>query len=106
MNIYIPTDEESRFLLLKIVEQAVRDYLSLGASSAPIDREYYETACELLFSNEYTLDYGGKDLTLKDILEVLDIEIDWFRERVLKLKEIKNRQFIKHGAMVDEDEDF
>lgn len=104
MNRFIPTEEESRYLLLKIVEQAVRDYLSLRTSNTPIDREFYETACEFLFDDDYQIEYGDLNLSLKDILEGTDVEIIWFREKVLKLKEKKNCEYLKYGATIDDEE--
>jgi hypothetical protein len=85
-NNLFPQLDECRYLIIKIVEQAVRDFISLGNSSAPIERNYYETACEFLFDNEYKIDYGGKERSLQDLLDILDIDVQWFRERVVRLK--------------------
>jgi hypothetical protein len=88
-----PQLDECKYLLLKIVEQAVRDYLSLSKCSTLYDRSTYETACSFLFDNDYKIDYGGEERSLRDILDFLDIDIDWFRERVMKLKEEQIRTF-------------
>lgn len=101
---FTPTIEESRYLILKIIEQAVRDFVTLRTASAPIEIEYFETACEFLFDDEYAIDYGGIDLTLKQFLSLLDVEIDWFRERVLRLLEEKNKTYFKPGVQADDDE--
>ena len=90
-NYTIPHIDECRYLILKMIEQAVRDYISLGNSSAPIERYYYETACEFLFDDDYYIDYGGVDRNLRDLLDILDINVDWFRERVVKLKDRRIR---------------
>lgn len=87
-----PPLDECRYLILKIIEQAVRDYLSLGQSIAPIEQYYYETACEFIFNDTYTIDYGGKDKTLQDLLDIVDISLPWFRQRVIRLKDQKIRQ--------------
>jgi len=91
-NSSLPLADECRYLILKIIEQAVRDYLALENNSAPIDRFYYETACRFLFDNDYTIDYGGVERNLQGLLNILDIDISWFRERVVKLKDIKIRE--------------
>ena len=88
----LPHVDECRYLILKIIEQAVRDYLSLENNSAPIDRFYYETACRFLFDDSYYIDYGGVDKNLQDLLNILDIDISWFRERVVKLKDHKIKE--------------
>jgi hypothetical protein len=100
----IPTDEESRYLILKIIEQAVRDFVTLRTASAPIEIEYFETACEFIFDDEYAIDYGGIDMTLKQLLGILDIDILWFRERVLRLLEEKNKTYFRPGVQADDDE--
>lgn len=87
-----PQLDECRYLILKLIEQAVRDYLSLEHSSAPIERYYYETACEFIFNSDYVIDYGGRDKTLQDLLDIMDIDIHWFRERVIRLKDKKTRE--------------
>jgi len=86
-NPNLPHIDECRHLVLKIVEQAVRDFLSLSRSSAPIERKYYESACYFLFDDNYRIDYGGVDKSLRDLLDILDYDIEWFRERVVKLKD-------------------
>jgi len=83
----LPHIDECRHLILKIVEQAVRDFLSLSSSSAPIERKYYETACDFLFDDNYRIDYGGVDKSLRDLLDILDYDVEWFRERIVKLKD-------------------
>lgn len=89
----LPHIDECRYLILKIIEQAVRDYLSLQYSNAPIEQSYYDTACQFLFDDGYTIDYGETEKTLNDLLDVLGLELDWFRERVVKLKDRKIRSF-------------
>lgn len=87
-----------------MIEQAVRDYLSLEKTSAPIERYYYDTACEFLFDDEYVVEFGGANKNLREWLEILDIEIQWFRERVIKLKNAKYKDISSHYKII-EDED-
>ena len=86
----IPQPDEILYLLLRVVEQAIRDYLSLDKAAAPIEKEYYDTACQFLFDDEYVMEFGGANKTLKEILEMLEIEVIWFREKVIKLKQQKH----------------
>lgn len=93
---YPPAEiDEARYLILKIIEQAIRDYISLSKSCAPVERDYYETACEFLFNDEYRINYGDEEKSLKELLEILSIELAWFRERVVKLKDKQCTLLIK-----------
>lgn len=82
----LPFIDECKRLILKIIEQAIRDYISLEHARAPIEKYYYETACEFLFNEEYTIDYGGEDKTMRDLLDILDLDIDWIRYRANRAK--------------------
>lgn len=86
-----------------MIEQAIRDYLTLDKSSAPIERLYYLSACEFLFDDDYVVEWGGADKTLKEWLELLDIELVWFRERILKLKDSKHRQINLKRLVINEE---
>ena len=91
-NLNLPQIDECRLLILKMIEQAVRDYLSLENNAAPIDRFYYESACKFLFDNSFVVNYGGVEKTLEDFLDILDIDLRWFREQVVR---IKNKKIIE-----------
>ena len=86
---WILQEDDCRFLLLKMVEQAVRDYLVLSSSIAPIERYHFTSAEAFIFDEDYLIKYGEYELALHDILGILNIEADWFRNRVLKLKDMK-----------------
>jgi len=89
----LPELDECRYLILKIVEQSVRDYLSLEFSDAPIEQYYYDTAIDFIFDDDYVIDYGSEDKSLNDLLDILDLNIRWFREKISILKENKVREF-------------
>lgn len=88
----LPEIDECRYILLRLVEQSVRDYLSLEGAAAPVERWYFATAECFLFEDEYRIDWGGVDKSLSDILDILDIDIDWFRDKVKKLKRKKVKE--------------
>ena len=100
----IPTPDECKYLILKVIEQAVRDYLSLEKTNTPIEKLYYDTACEFLFDDEYIVEFGGANKTLRDFLEILDIELQWFRERVMRLKSARHKN-ISIQYLIDENKD-
>jgi hypothetical protein len=103
----LPYIDECRILILKMIEQAIRDYLSLRGSSAPIEQVYYHTACEFLFNDDYYIDYGGVDRNLEDLLDILDINITWFRERINKLKNkrIQDQREKRENYVIDEEDE-
>jgi hypothetical protein len=103
-NNLTPNLDECRLLIFKIIEQSIRDYLSLKGSSAPIEQEYYHTACEFLFNNNYYIDYGGIDLNLEDFLNILNIDLQWFREKIIKIKNQKIISFRNKRTVNEEDE--
>jgi hypothetical protein len=89
----LPNLDECRFLILKIIEQAVRDFISLEGSTAPIEQFGYETAVDFLFKDDYEINWGDTTITFCDLLDFLDVDIEWFREKVLQAKERKNQRF-------------
>ena len=94
----IPSEEETRYLLLKVVEQAIRDYVSIRRQTriGPADQNALETAQGFLFDDEYRIDWGGEILSLNQILEVLDLSQEWLRRKILELEAnpIKNKKRI------------
>jgi hypothetical protein len=89
----LPHIDECRYLILKLTEQAIRDFLSLEHSNAPIEQVYFQTARFFLFHDEYTIDWGPEERTLEDLLDVIGLDIDWIRMRVLQLKQRRVREF-------------
>ena len=86
---YLPDIEECRFLFLKTIEQAVRDYVSLEDTDSPNSSILWEQARDFIFDDEYTVDWGDKEMSITDILDILDIDINWFRMRTSKRYEEK-----------------
>ena len=81
---YFPDIEECKFLLLKVVEQSVRDYVSLADSIEPDLQEVCKEARDFIFNDEYYIDWGEKQLNLPMILELLEIDTEWFRGKARK----------------------
>lgn len=86
-----PDPEESRFLLLKVIEQSVRDYISLYNSESPGEQVLWEEARGYLFNDNYKIQWGDLEIGLEDVLTILDMDISWVR------KEIKRKFKTKHG---------
>ena len=86
-----PTEEESRLLLLKVIEQAIRDFVNLSNSSSPMDQISFQTAEGLLFDDEYRVNYGGGEMSLEDMLDILGLDIDWLRRKIHGLQKSKTK---------------
>lgn len=83
---FYPQEDECKFLLMKMIEQSIRDYINLEKCIAPIEIQHFESARDFLFDDEYTIQYGEREIGLVDVLHILSLEIDWFREKVTGLK--------------------
>ena len=81
---YTPNMEECRFLVLKVVEQAVRDYISLFGSNSNSEKTLWDTAKGFIFDDEYRIMWGDKETSTEDLLHYVDIDISYLRERVRK----------------------
>lgn len=96
---YSVNEDECRYLLLKIVEQAVRDFINLEHSTAPIDQYFYETAVDFLFNDEYRIQWGELTIGLEHIMEYMGLELEWAREKALLAKERKLASFEMKQAL-------
>lgn len=81
---FTPEPEQCRFLMLKVLEQTVRDYCSLVTSELPNERVTWEMARDFLFDDNYKIMWGDWELNIVEFLEILDIDADWFREQTTK----------------------
>lgn len=87
------TSEDTRILLQRILKQAMVDYFRLKGKEAlrPEEQEAFRTATEFLFNDNLCIDYGGKLLSLRDILEYLvgdEPNMRIFREGILRRKSL------------------
>jgi hypothetical protein len=69
-------------LIAKMVKQAFRDYCNLYNSTRLADREIFLEVESFLFDDSYITDWGGKKRNLRDFLDIIGIEIEWFRAKV------------------------
>jgi len=92
--------EEACFLLLKVIEQAIRDYCLLPWSNIPYRQLNWETARDFIFDDNYFIDWGEDQLNLGMICEILacseksQIDVDWIRR---KTKERYEEELEKRG---------
>jgi hypothetical protein len=81
---YTPNIEECRFLILKIVEQATRDYISLFGSNVSSEKALWETAHGFIFDDEYRIMWGNTEMGTEDLVGIVDVDVHYLRERVRK----------------------
>ena len=87
---YIPSKEQCRILMLKVLEQAVRDYCSLAKSELANEQQQWEEARAFLMDKNYHFKLGDYDLTLESFLDILDLDVDWVREQTRKKFKARN----------------
>ena len=81
---FIPDIEECRILILKLIEQVVRDYLLLKDSEFLNDKYTWETAASFIYDDDYRFIWGSMEMSPEDFLGIVDINIDWFRVHITK----------------------
>jgi hypothetical protein len=96
--------EEACYLLVKVIEQAVRDYCQLEWSNIPYKKFYWETARDFIFEDDYFIQWGDSELNLGQICEILcyakksHIDIDWIRRKSeIRYKEEKIKRLKKQN---------
>ena len=79
---YIPNPDECRVIILKIIEQASRDYLALHKGKTSSQKYNWETARDFIFKDPYWINWGGQIITSAEFMELVDINIDWLRRKI------------------------
>jgi hypothetical protein len=90
LSYYVPDEEQCRILMLKLLEQAVRDYCSMARSDLANEKLIWEEARAFLFDDDYQFRWGGYELSLESFLDILDLDINWVREQTQKKFEARN----------------
>ena len=79
-----PEPEQCRFLMLKVLEQAVRDYCSFADSIVPSEQTAWGLARDFLFDDAYRFMWGDLEVSTEEFLDLIDLDIHWVREQTLK----------------------
>lgn len=75
------SSKEARFLVAKILEQAIKDYIAYHKSEDEQEKEAWATAQGFIFDPEYLVSWGDIELSPGNLLDMIDIDIDWVREQ-------------------------
>lgn len=78
---YSLDEEEAKFILYKVLEQAVRDYSCLQWADVPFRDWHWHTAKDFLFEDGYFIQWGEEELNLEMICELLGLDIEWIRRK-------------------------
>ncbi len=85
----LPELDECHYLIQKMIEQAVRDFISLEKSTVLAEQFDYQTACGFLFDDSYRVQWGEEEKSLQDLLDCINLDIEWMRKKAIEAKEKK-----------------
>jgi hypothetical protein len=88
INDIAPDIQECKLIILQMIGQAIKDYEYYRDKEKPEDKEIFDSAKGLLFKDSYFIDWGDEVLNLRKLCEVIDIDIDWLRNQVVKKLDI------------------
>jgi len=87
---YTPNHEECKIIILKLTEQASRDYLTLYNSKSPAIQQIWQTAKDFIFNDIYIMSWGYRNVTPTYLLNLVNIDIEWLRRKTrTRFKELK-----------------
>jgi len=79
---YTPRLDECRFLILKIIEQSIRDYIALYQIESQPEYGDWITAKDFLFDDTYKINWGDQDISLLELCEIVNMDLLYLRKRV------------------------
>ena len=82
--------QDCKLILLSVLAQAVKDYQQLKFKNRDINEEAdYITASNFIFNNKYSIDWGDKILSTEDVCSLLDLDLNWLRNQIIKHLDLK-----------------
>lgn len=92
LSSYLPNEEECRIIILKIVEQASRDYLSLHDAKSVTLQYTWETARDFIFKKTHLIGWGNRKISPAYLLSLIDMDIEWLRRKIKqKFEQIESK---------------
>src|SRR3972149_3432879 len=88
---FVPDLEECRLLILKVIEQAMRDYCALANSPIQNDILVWQEARDFLFDNDYNLSWGDMELSSEQFMDLVDLDIEYVRAQAKRKLDARNR---------------
>jgi len=84
--------DEARVIIIKLLEATERDYLNLEDSTIPIERWYFLTAESFIYEETYKIDWGDSEKSFTDLCEIVDIDPEWYRDKIERIREEKRNK--------------
>lgn len=95
VNRTLPEIDECRNILLHVVKQAIDDVQDYRFKTKLEHVEIYQSAHSFLFDDDYFIDWGDNEdgsfteLNLEQICELLNLDIDWIRQKISEQIEVE-----------------
>lgn len=84
-----PELDECRSLFLLMIKQAAEDFILFRNKTQEEHREIFYTASGFLFDPSYTFNWGDKDISLDEVAEQLNLNVNWIRKRIASQIEVR-----------------
>ncbi len=89
-----------------MVKQVFRDYCNFYDSKSLIGLDIFNEAQAFIFDQDYFVCWGEKERNLQDFLDILNIDIDWFRNKAEEKRLEKSlRKRTRKDKQVEEEEE-
>jgi hypothetical protein len=83
-----PNVQECHYLILQVINQAIKDYEHFRNKTREDDKAIFESANAFLFDNNYTFDWGDHEVNLEYLCSIINIEIEWLRNKIVEKLEV------------------
>jgi hypothetical protein len=84
-----PNFQECEYLILQVINQAIKDYEHYRNRTKEEDKEIFESARDFLFEDSYYFYWGDQQVNLSYLCSLIDIDINWLRNKIIERLEIK-----------------
>lgn len=102
----MPYIDECKILISNMVKQVFRDYCNFYNSRSIVGMEIFCEAQSFIYDPDYFVCWDNKERNLQDFLDILDIDIDWFRHKVEEKRLEKSvRKKTSRNKQKEEEED-
>jgi hypothetical protein len=101
----LPFVDECKTLICNMVKQAFRDYCNFYYSKSIVGLAIFEEAQKFIFEDDYVTSWGEKERNLTDFLDILNLDIHWFRYKVEEKRKEKYLRKKKRGRQEEEEDD-
>jgi hypothetical protein len=92
-----PNIQECHYLILQVINQAIKDYEHYRNKTREDDKAIFESARAFLFDDDYCFDWGDHQVNLDYLCSLIDIEIGWLRNKIVEKLEV---QMLPDGRIV------